>query len=299
MPPSTPNADTQLEAIAGGDVAAALAAAEPAIKVLDRRDDDLFDPLVVARRQDHVVDTLDLEGFAETPGRQRGVVTALTADGFITTFEARTLGRGEDSPEAAIYADIDQVELVAVLNDDYANTAGWRDHRITYKPTLTPEWKLWVAGQDLGPQSRFAETIEAGEREIVHPSATEMLDLAQTFHASTSAKFKMHGRLRDGRTQVTYEEEVDATAGVDGEAKIPAEFTLKMRPFYGAEPVEVRARIRFRLLRGALEIGYFLDRPDEVLRSSFVADVVDHVAAELPKAPMLHARPAGPTTALR
>lgn len=274
-------------------VASALAAAEEHALVLDHQADGHL--IVVAHPTDRQIQKLDLEQYLPAPTRQRGTIRALTAEGFVDAFAHRA--RGADDSVAAVYADIDNVKLVAVLNDDEAGATGWGDHRITYQPQHTPEWNHWVKRQGLHPQDKFAEALEGGELEIRNPSATVMLDLAQTFHASTTAKFKQAGRLKDGRTQLVYEEEIEAKAGEgEGIVDIPDSFTIEVRPFYGAEPVEVRCRLRYRLERGTLAIGYTIIRPDEIVRDSFVADVVGHVREALAGFPVVEAIPADPIT---
>ncbi len=280
-----------------GDVAAALDAARPLVQTVDHTADPHV--IVTATPSGHgSVTTIehDLERYLPGPQRQRGTVQAYTAAGFVAAFQQRTI---EGSP-ATIYADLDTCRLTAVLNDDIDDTAGWRDHRITYRPQPTPEWAHWTSHQGLVSQAEFAAALEEGETELIDPAPTVMLEIAQTFHASTSAKFKQHGRLRDGRTQLVYEEDIDAKAG-DGEGlvTIPDTFTIRVRPFYGAEDVDVPCRLRYRVERGDLRIGYTIHRPDEVVRTSFIEDVVGHVAGELSGWPVIDAAPAEPVRAGR
>jgi uncharacterized protein YfdQ (DUF2303 family) len=279
---------TELSTIAAtGDVAAALDAAQDlAIELADEND-----ALVVAHRLDVVLEHIDTEKYQPTPTRQRGTVKALTAEGFVKAFQHRTV----DETQATVYADHGHTTLVAVLNDDEAENPGWRDHRITFTPELTPEWQHWVNHQGLTDQAKFAQALEDGEFEIREPSATRMLDLAQTFQASTSARFKVAGRLKDGRTQLVYEEEIDAKAGGEGMVDIPDTFTIEVRPFYGAEPKLVTCRLRYRLGGGHLAIGYTIVRPDDVIRDAF-ADVVGFVIDELAGWPLVEGVPAQPVT---
>lgn len=286
--------DTTLESFAGGDVAAALAAAQPLAQIIDHHAGDSVIVTATPSSGGSVTTHYhDLERYLPVPERQRGTVRAFTADGFVAAFEQRTV----DGSLATVYADLDRCRLTAVLNDDVDNVAGWRDHRIAYQPQLTPEWQHWTAHQGLVSQAEFAAALEEGETELVDPAPTVMLEIAQTFHASTSAKFKQHGRLRDGRTQLVYEEDIDAKAG-DGEGlvTIPDTFTIRVRPFYGAEPVDVTCRLRYRVERGDLRIGYTIHRPDEVVRTSFLADVVGQVRDALPGWPVIEAAPADPLT---
>lgn len=243
-----------------GDVAAALEAAVGHAQVLV----DYGEALVTARRNDRVIEVSDLEFLAGAPVRARGGVVTLSAAGFVTAVAQRGGGEG-----TTIYLDRADCELVAVIDDDTALTAGWRQHRVALALEPTDAWKLWSGHQGLGSQERFAETIEAGQDEIVEPSATVMLDLAQSFHASVEAKFKQAGRLQDGRSQLVWEEDINASAGDAGQVAIPREFRLRLAPFHGAEPVELRALLRYRIKSGALEIGYTLHRPDEARRDAF------------------------------
>lgn len=260
------------------DVGAALDAARPNIDTVDA----VNGAVVVAHRDDVLIDTHDLERFAANPTRSRGNRAALTADGF-TDLVKRFGYEG-----TTVYANVDSCSLVAVLNDDYEDP-GWRDDRVTFTPTPTPEWKHWTEHQGLTEQGKFAEVIEAGETEIRTPSATIMLQIAETFHASTQAKFKQAGRLKDGRVQLVYEEDIDAAAG-EGLVAIPDVFVIEVRPFYGAEPVSVECRLRYRLDRGELKIGYFIHRPAEILRESFIGDVKAQVAEQVPY-PVVDAHP--------
>lgn len=260
------------------DVAAALDAAQPSVEVIEI-DGDLH---VIATAPGASAQTIHLERYRSEPSRPRGTVRAVTAAGFVTAVETR-------GKTGVLYADPDACKLVAVLND-----GGWRDDRVDLDLRPTPEWALWTGHQGLTSQEKFAAVIEEGAEEIVTPSPVSMLELAQTFHASTSAKFKQAGRLVDGRTQFTYEEEVDAKAGEGGALAIPAEFTLGLRPFFGADRIEVKARLRYRLSRGDLQIGYFLHRADDVRRAAF-EEVTASVGSAL-GLPLVAGSPASPVT---
>lgn len=231
--------------------------------------------------------TIDLERFLDSPRRARGTTTVYDAAGFTAAVRQR-----EVIP-ATVYGDEERMALVAVLNDDTGGEIGWRDYRVDLALRRTPEWNHWKANQGLGAQERFAETVEEGLAEIEEPEPATMLELAQTFHATTTSRFKKGARLQSGQVQVQYEEEVDAKAGTAGTILIPETFTLIVRPFFGAERFRVKAWLRFRLLAGKFEIGYKLDRPDEVERQAFVA-LRDAVGEELARTVIAGRPPASP-----
>lgn len=145
----------------------------------------------------------------------------------------------------------------------------WPDHLLA-----TPEWTAWTAlnGKWL-TQEDFAEHILDTASDVVMPSAADLLEMAETFVATKSLNFKSGSRLRNGQRQLTYVEVIDAQAGPAGNVTIPESILLRLAPFDGAEPVEMGARIRYRINDGALRLGYVLDRPDLVLRAAF-AEVV-------------------------
>lgn len=268
------------------DVAAALDAADELVQTAE-----VTPGLhVIATRSTAASKTIHTERFAQYPERSRGTVKAVTQDGFV-----RALGLVV-SDRAVVYANPDTCQLVAVVNDDRAGDAGWRDHRIELDLRPTPEWDLWTKHQGLGSQEKFANVIEEGQAEIVDPSPTVMLDLAQTFAATTAAKFRQAGRLQDGRQQFVYEEEIDAKAGESGSLAIPAEFLLGLRPFFGADRYEVLARLRYRLSRGELQIGYQLHRPEDVKRKAF--DELVTAVESRTDLPLVHGIPAAPTVPL-
>lgn len=272
--------DLDLDALAhiGSDVAAALAADLMAAGATATPLDDHPDVLSVFTHRDVTHQLLDLEQYAGTPRRARGTVQARTLDGVA---EAIARHRTADR-KPVMYHDAETLAVTVVLNDHragagdaYNDDPGWRDHRITWTPTLTPEWKHWINNQGLHNQVRFAEILEDGEAEIAEPSAQDMLEIANTLHGTSSARYRAHGRPKTGVTQFLFEETSDVKAGEKGDLSIPDLFVIVVRPFFGSDPYRVKARIRTRTNDGNLSIGYQLHRPDDVIRHAFDT----HVAA--------------------
>lgn len=231
--------------------------------VIERENDRLT---VTAPDGWHTVHT-SLESFDVEPRRSRGTSFVHDATSFI---DAVTRRRMTDSPDPVIYADAARNRLVAVLNDDDDGTPGWRDYLVELALQPTPEWQLWK-GHDgaLMGQEAFAEHIENGLGELVAPEPATMLEIAQSFHATSSARFKSGTRLASGVQQFTWEEEQSATAGGAGTIEIPTKLELVLAPFYGSARYEVGAWFRYRITREHFTLGYKLDRPHEVERAAF------------------------------
>lgn len=242
---------------------------------------------VVAHGDCTEVEVIDLERHLPNPARSRGTVRVSSAGGFVSACNRR------GSPEATtVYADESTQSLVAVLDDDTSERPGWRSNRVELHLQRTEEWRHWYDHQGIGKQQEFARVIEIGEAEIVDPSPTRMLELAETFHASVDARFKTASRLRDGRTQIVWDENVEATAGEEGMLEIPSVFELSVTPYYGAQPARLNARLKYRIKSGDLAIGYELVRPGDVLRQSY-ADFVALTRVDLPGWTFIEGTPAG------
>lgn len=235
-------------------------------------------------------DTYDEERDLDRPRRPSGVVAVYDAASFVAAVERRTLSTVR-SP--VVYVDEDTLALVAVLNDDAADEAGWRDYRVSLALRPTPEWTHWAKlDGKLVDQETFAEHVEDGVNELREPSPAIMLEVAQSIHGAVSAQIKSAHRLASGMVQFRYEEEGSASAGSDGSLAIPESLVLAVRPFVGSPAYEVSARFRYRLPRGgSAQLGYKLDRPHEVKRAAF-RDVVEAVRSALDESALLLAGPA-------
>lgn len=244
-------------------------------------------PHVVALHKDMEVRVLDGHHLRDRPRRPKGRIPVTTSESFVTAVGQRQLA----DHQPVLYADEQSMRLVCILNDDGQAGPGWRDYTIEFWPSTTPEWARWIEADDeYLDQDAFADLIERGLKEIVDPVATEMLELAQTFQATTAARFKSGAVGRTGARTIAWEEEIEATGGKEGQIDIPAEFTLALRPFYGSidqdfegawvpSRFRLKASLRFRLREGKLAIGYRLDEPHEVKRHAW-RRVCEHIVSE-------------------
>jgi len=157
------------------------------------------------------------------PSRAEGDVHAHRAQSFIEYVNRHK------SSAATAWANIDASTIVAVLNDHLATggVAGWRDLTATLGLRHTPTWRDWTArhNQPMN-QSMFAEFVEDHVPDIVEPAGADLLELAQSFQAVKRATFSSDRRLQSGQVQLSYVEEVEATAGRKGNLEVPPTFTV-------------------------------------------------------------------------
>lgn len=196
-------------------------------------------------------------------------------------------------PETELWGSRDRGTIQAIINshsgilsdgepmlghdvDGQPGLAGWGDHTITLTLRHSDDWKDWTAtdGKML-PQVEFAEFIEDHQPNLGRPTAAEMLELAQTFRATTNVEFNSSKRLATGETTLTYAETTDAKAGKKGDLAIPDSIAIAMPVYDQGKPYPVTARLRYRIHGGNLLLGYKLDRPRDVLQAAFDDVITD------------------------
>lgn len=249
---------------------------------------DAGDPsLVITQvRADTTLKVEDLERYAPAPRRASGTAVLHNATDF-AAYVQRVAG-----PYTTVWADETTLTVTAVINDHTAPSTtndgtephepGWRDHTVVLRLQPDPEWLAWAGAsglEKLMTPPKMAEHLENYDRNIVNPTAADMIELADTMRASRNADVVDSTDRRSGATHILYKDEVRASGGKNGELAIPDELTLSIAPYLGWDPVTVKARFRFRVAeergdgatRHRLKLGYELVRPDLVQRDAFGA----------------------------
>lgn len=206
---------------------------------------------------------IDTDEFNDTPKRRRRSVV-LTRTSALVAY----LRRFVSPTDCTLYVNPLTPGVIGVLDD----ADGWRDDRVSLNWRQTTGWMRWSnASGKMLDQETFANLIEEGLTEIAKPTGADLLELAQSIHATTAARFSSDRRIVSGQVQLSYVEEIDAKAGKDGKMSIPAEIVLVLTPFEGAAARTITARLRYRVAGGKLSLGIVLNQPTE-----FLLDAVDH-----------------------
>lgn len=231
--------------------------------------------------------------YSAHPRRKTGTVHVQDAPSFVDYITKHGLSATE------VWADTARHQLVGVINAHEESDgqlvpgdAGHGDHRVVLELTATPAWKAWT-GRDkqwMG-QAEFAEHIEDNVLDVVTPDGATMLEIAQSFHATTGVTFKSATRLHSGEAQLMYEENTGASAGHKGDLEIPTRFSLAVQPYCGqGELAGIEARFRYRIRSGELLLSYALSQPDVILRNLF-DEIVNTVRDGVGEDRVFHGRP--------
>lgn len=214
------------------------------------------------------VDRVDLTGdeYRAAPRFKIGKVIVRDAASFIAYWEKHS----DDGSE--IYADRKAGTVTAVLDAHADDAPRFGRHRLALELRHTDAFLAWQQRSGkLQPQVAFAEFIEDHRADIASPPAADLLELAQTFQATTKVTFRSGTALKSGQRQLTYVEEQNATAGSKGQITIPDEFQLALPIYEGAEVADaVTARLRYRIDGdGKLGLMFILDQLTEVVNAAF------------------------------
>jgi hypothetical protein len=150
------------------------------------------------------VQQIDLtdDHYLASPRRKRGVTTVRDTASFLAYWHKHSDAASE------VYADRSKLAVTGVLNahlgrdagDEPDDTARFGDHRIVLQLKYSDSFYAWLnrSGQPFS-QVQFAEFIEDHRADIRSPAAAELLELAQTFQATTKASFKSSNILKSGQ----------------------------------------------------------------------------------------------------
>ena len=232
--------------------------------------------------KDGRIQALDLRGdeYLETPRRKKGTIVVRNVESFLFYY-----GKHKVNGQSEIYAEPDIVTVTGVLNAYASEQTDWRDHRVRLSLQHSPEWVAWTGNNKrLLPQVDFCEFLEEHIADVTKStggaSAAALMEFATNFSAQRTLTFQSSARLSNGTTQFQYIENVDGQGGQKaGEAAMPAGFMLRIAPFVGADPVEMHARLRHRIVNRSLALQYLLDDPSGILRESMMG-VMGKIAEE-------------------
>lgn len=278
-----------LEALASFTADAAVAATQAVAWDADAPDISVLRSVIP---EDYTEQITNLEQYAMAPRRKRGSIAVDRADSFIAY-----LNRHEDEATTRVIYARDGV-FVGVMNDHAADAPGWGDHRVTFRLRSTPAWDAWTAANNTEQtQQEFAEFLEDRLGDIAEPAGATLMEIATTLRVKSSLNFQSQVRMSNGQVQLTYNEEIDGRAGVNGDLPIPEYLTLSISPFEGVEPMKLTARFRWRIRDGKAKFHYTLgDVIVEVVEAALT-----EAATKIEKATsltVLYGAPAAPLTAL-
>lgn len=150
-------------------------------------------------------------------------------------------------------------------------------HIANFNVEQTPEFiKIREASGRKFTQTEFALFLEDVLPYISEPVAAELYEVVQTLSAKTGVDFKSGIRTSNGEVQLTYNETIEARAGVAGNLTIPEQIKFGVKVHRGGEHYAIPARFRYRIKEGVLTLWYDIDQLEKAIEKS-MEDTVDYI----------------------
>lgn len=188
---------------------------------------------------------VSIEQLLPAPVRRRATVTCDELDSF--TLYVNEFG--EEGHTRIFAGRPESPSLLAIL--DYhgvdADEARWNEHRATFAPRPTEEWKRWcsIANQRIS-QADFARFLEDNILNVMEPDGASLLEIAHSLNAKKDVEFHSTVNLNNGTSALRYVETMTTTGG-NGEVVVPNALVLGLPIYQGGENYKVNARLRFCL----------------------------------------------------
>lgn len=243
-----------------------------------------------------------IDEYREKPERRRGVARLFDVDSFIAHFKRFA------SLDSAVFANPDRNKPAFIGVLDYhpasseATTADWLNHRAVFEPTLSDEWKAWMAknGQFMS-QADFASFIEDRITNVIVPNLdddkirtfaslvqgtfaepTDLVRLSRGLEVNVGGTVKSAVRTSTGEITVVFNEQHN---GADGQPiRVPNLFQIAIPVFFGGELFRIAVWLRYRVGGGGITWAYQLVQPDVVFREAFtdlVKKIEDEISGEV------------------
>jgi len=221
------------------------------------------------------------------PTRKTGTVTLVEVESFIDTIKRQ----GSDA-STVVYLDVDYVKqtiaATAVFNEHDAGDgkAGWRDHRATFSPRFSEEWRRWnLAHKKAFKQAEFAQFLEENIGDIVSPNGgklptgSDVLTFVSCLEETRNVKYGSAINLQNGMVQIEFVEQGDSAT--KGKLDVFKRFAIGVRPFFKGTGYQLEALLRYRIDRNSGEITFWFDlqRPDRVLEDAST-EIVEAIRAK-------------------
>lgn len=188
-----------------------------------------------------------------------------------------------------LFADIASNKIRGLIDYHGPEKAAHLDHGVALDLPFSEEWRTWAAqGGKLSSQLEFARFLEENAVDVIAPDGAELLEVCRDLQSKRKVDFRKAVRTSGGAETFEYAEETETKARTGG-VEVPTKFKLSIPVYFGGQPTELFAFLRFKIDEGNLSLGYVLHRAEHVRQAVFKVIVMD--AAERTGQPAVFGKP--------
>lgn len=188
-----------------------------------------------------------------------------------------------------LVADYDKGQIVAYLDWHHGSDGELvpqpNRHAATLQLRDSEEYARWSQMEGkLHSQDEFAHFIEENVSDVIDPDHSALLEICRDLEATQGVSFRSGVRLDNGDRTFVYENETRTK----GELQVPTEIRLSIPLYQGEGPSDVKAKFRFRVGPGGLQLGFQWHRVEYIRQATFRAMATQ--AAEETGLPLIYGR---------
>lgn len=167
-----------------------------------------------------------------------------------------------------LFADIQANSIKALLDYHAPDAPAHLGHVATMALPFSEEWRTWAAIDGrLMPQLEFARFLEENASDIIAPSGADLLEACRDLQARRKVNFTKAVRTSSDNENFEFTDETEAKTR--GGLEIPTKFLLSVPVYFGEDPTELYAFLRWKMDEGALTLGVKLHRAEHVRQAIF------------------------------
>lgn len=226
---------------------------------------------------------VDLEKHQKAPNRIKHAVTLTSESAFVEYVKRfirpeTTVFIGANSFNAVLdYHDRDR--LSASADGPKADSPSWCEHKATYSPAFSFQWKAWLElNKKPLSQVEFAQFLEERLDDIHTPAPAKVLEATLKFEQAQALNLGSSTNLDTGEARFQFTKD-----NVKTDVSFPHRFALRIPIYENQAPQEIECRFRYRVDNvGVLKLWYqFVRHQDELVRKNF-ENVVAAIRSKLP-----------------
>lgn len=201
-----------------------------------------------------------LESHLKAPILTRQHVSVINPDSFVDYADRFK------SPNTVLFSpdfEYDKpVTMVAAIDYHGPSAPSHVKHTVTLVNPLSEQWKRWTGIDDEWlTQAQLARFLEENVFDITSPGQADMVEIVRELEATKSGLFRSGVRLSNGSTQLTWNEEVQATTK-NGMMEVPEKIKIVVPVFKGDKSYEFDLWFRYRINDGKLALSVQFNRAE-------------------------------------
>lgn len=219
----------------------------------------------VVRRNDFVLDQITPPNRAKVFPPQT-IVANPKAQNAVSFIEYINRFKNDHS---MVFADIQSNRFVGVIDYHTEQSAEAKagSHVLTLDLPKSEEWARWTSQNErLMSHVDFASFLEENAFDVTNPAGADLLELCRDLQVKSDMNFSSSVRMGDA-VSVSFSKDEDAVT--KDKLSLPVKFDIAIPVYFGESSVMMTCWMRRKIDRGSLQLGYKINRLEQIRQAEF------------------------------